>query len=372
MEAVGQLAGGIAHDFNNLLTVINGFTELVRSRLQPTDPLNAYIGEIGFAGERASALTRQLLAFSRRQLLQPKVLNVNTIVEDMGGMLRRLISEDLGLDSQLYPTLAQVEADPSQLEQVILNLVVNARDAMRPGGTVTISTANLELKDGAAREPVGIPPGRYVRLSIADTGCGMDAKTQSHIFEPFFTTKEQGRGTELGLSIVYGIVKQSGGNVRVRSQVGRGTTFEVYLPRMEARPERRAAAPTLQPRPASGETILLVEDEDQVRGVVREALETIGFTVVEACEGREALEVAAAHAGAIHLLVTDVVMPGMSGRELAESLAATHPGLRTLYMSAYTDHAIVDQGVHEPGLALIQKPFTLEALGRAVRAVLDS
>jgi two-component system, cell cycle sensor histidine kinase and response regulator CckA len=372
MEAVGQLAGGIAHDFNNLLTVINGFTELLGARLAPDDPLASYIAEIGFAGERASALTRQLLAFSRRQVLQPKVLDVNEVVIGMQGMLRRLISEDISVEARLDPALGHVEADPSQLEQVVLNLVVNARDAMRPGGAVTIHTANVEVNGSSSPHQTGIPSGSYVCLSIADTGCGMDAETRQRIFEPFFTTKEQGKGTGLGLSTVYGIVKQSGGEVRVQSEPGRGTTFEIYLPRALTTAEPAAAPNAPRFWPLGGETILLVEDEEQVRDVVREALEAAGYAVLEAPSGDEALRLAARHDSPIHLLVTDVVMPGLSGRQLADTLVASHPEARVLYMSAYTDQAIVHQGVLEPGLTLIQKPFTLEALGRAVRAVLDA
>ena len=285
MDAIGQLAGGIAHDFNNLLTVINGFTELLRSRIADDDPFHAYVAEIGFAGERASALTRQLLAFSRRQVLQPKVLDVNLVVDDMQGMLRRLISEDIQFDIELAPDLGCVEADPSQLEQVVLNLVVNARDATPPGGIVTIRTANFEM-DAAALHLVGTAAGSYVCLTIADTGCGMDAATQQHIFEPFFTTKEQGQGTGLGLSTVYGIVKQSGGEVRLHSAPGHGTTFDVYLPRAQDGAEHTPAARGAHSWPTGGETILVVEDEDQVRGVVREALEHDGLRAAGGARGR--------------------------------------------------------------------------------------
>jgi signal transduction histidine kinase len=372
MEAVGQLAGGIAHDFNNLLTVINGFTELLRTRLLPADPLYSYIAEIAAAGDRASALTRKLLAFSRRQVLQPKVVDLNAVVGDMQGMLRRLISEDIGLVTHLDPALGCVEADPSQLEQVILNLVVNARDSMTPGGTVTLQTLNVELNGAGSPHQVGIPAGSYVCLTVADTGCGMDPEMAQRIFEPFFTTKEPGQGTGLGLSTVYGIVKQSGGDIRVQTAPGSGSAFEVYLPRAPGTAEPRASRPSAQQWPSGGETILLVEDEDQVRGVVREALEAAGYRILEAPDGHSALGLAARHDGEIHLLVTDVVMPGISGRELSVSLSTAHPQVRTLYMSAYTDQAIVHQGVLEPGLVLIQKPFTLEALTRAVRTALDA
>jgi signal transduction histidine kinase len=372
MEAVGQLAGGIAHDFNNLLTVINGFTELLRTRLAPDDPLYGYIAEIGFAGDRASALTRQLLAFSRRQVLQPKILDLNTVVDGMQGMLRRLISEDIGLVTQLDPDLGAVEADPSQLEQVILNLVVNARDAMTPGGTVTLRTANVELNGAPSPHQAGIPTGSYVRLTVADTGCGMAPEMADRIFEPFFTTKGQGEGTGLGLSTVYGIVKQSGGEIRVQTKLGHGSAFEIYLPRAQEPAQTTADRVAAQRWPSGGETILLVEDDDQVRGVVREALEAAGYGILDAPDGKAALGLAGRHEGRIDLLVTDVIMPGMSGRELAEALSALHPDVRTLYMSAYTDQAVVYQGVLEPGLVLVQKPFTLEALAHAVRATLDT
>jgi signal transduction histidine kinase len=368
MDAVGQLAGGVAHDFNNLLTVINGFSELLEARLAPADPLSPYIAEIKTAADRATALTRQLLAFSRLQVLQPKVLDLNGVVAGMSGMLRRLISEDIALITHLDPTVGRVEVDPGQLEQVILNLGVNARDAMPRGGTLTITTANA-LR---SHPPGGRALGAYVALTVRDTGCGIDAATQARIFEPFFTTKEQGKGTGLGLSTVYGIVKQSGGDVAVRSTPGRGTEFTIYLPRVEH--AATAPAPSRGPMalPRGTETVLLVEDEAQVRAVVREVLETNGYTALEAAHGDDALEVARHYVGPIHLLVTDVVMPGMSGRELSQRLAIICPGVQTLYMSAHTDHAIVHQGVLEADLAFLQKPFSLEALVLKVREVLDA
>ena len=370
LEAVGQLAGGVAHDFNNLLTVITGYSDLLLRRLPEEDSQRQKILEIKQAAERAAALTRQLLAFSRKQVLQPKVLDLNCLVTETSKMLRRLIGEDIELVLALKSALGRVLADPGQLEQVIMNLVVNARDAMPQGGKIIIETHNVELSETYAGMHLAVKPGPYVMLAISDTGNGMDAETQQHIFEPFFTTKEVGKGTGLGLATVYGIVKQSGGNIWLYSEVGRGTTFKIYLPRVE----EKAAGP--QPVHARAEmlrateTVLLVEDEAIVRALTRSILEESGYQVLEAAHGEEALRACERHEGPIHLLLTDVVMPLLSGRELAERIAQLRPAVRVLYMSGYTDDAIVHHGVLEAGTAFLEKPFTPEALTRKVREVL--
>jgi two-component system cell cycle sensor histidine kinase/response regulator CckA len=331
MEAVGQLAGGVAHDFNNLLTVINGFGDLLRDRLAPSDPMYGPVEEIRKAGERAAALTYQLLAFSRRQMLNPVLLDLNEAVADAENLLRRLIGEDVELVTVLRPALGRVQVDPGQLQQVILNLVVNARDAMPQGGRLTLETAKVDLDAACAQQRLA-QPGPYVMLAVSDTGCGMDAETQAHIFEPFFTTKEQGKGTGLGLATVYGIIKQSGGHVWVYSEPGLGTTFKIYLPRVEAAGETDdpVAPPAALPR--GSETILLVEDEGQVRALVEGVLRNAGYTVLVASRGDAALALAAEHESHIHLLLTDVVMPGMSGRDLANHLTPAQPGMQVLYM----------------------------------------
>jgi two-component system cell cycle sensor histidine kinase/response regulator CckA len=371
MEAVGRLAGGVAHDFNNLVTVITGFSEIMLHRhLGDHDPLREPIEEIQKAGERAASLTRQLLAFSRRQVLQPKVLDLNAVVADIDKMLRRLIGEDIELITVLNPGLRPVKADPGQVEQIIMNLTVNARDAMPQGGKLTIETANVELDEAYARLHLAVQPGPYVMLAMSDTGAGMDAETQAHIFEPFFTTKEEGTG--LGLSTVYGIVKQSGGYIWVYSEPGQGTTFKIYLPQVEeaVEPLKPSAAPTRPPQ--GSETVLVVEDDEGVRTLAREFLQMDGYTALEARHGEEALQVCEQHEGPIHLMVTDVVMPGMSGRELAEHLAPLRPEMKVLYISGYTDNAIVRHCVLEPGTAFLQKPFTTDALARKVRLALDA
>jgi PAS domain S-box-containing protein len=374
MEAVGQLAGGIAHDFNNLLTVITGYSELALKRhLNDNDPLRPYIEEIDRAGERAAGLTRQLLAFSRKQVLELKVLNLNTVVAEMDKMLRRLIGEDVDLVTMLNEDLGQVKADPGQLEQVIMNLAVNARDAMPQGGKLTIETANVELDETYAHQHLEAQPGSYVMLAVSDTGAGMDPETMSHIFEPVFTTKEQGKGTGLGLSTLYGIVKQSGGHTWVYSEIGRGTTFKVYLPRVEESVEIFEPDPVRLKQHQAVETILLVEDEERVRELVRTLLQEEGYTVLVAQNGDEALRLCQQYDGPAHLLVTDMVMPGgMNGRQLAERLTSLYPKLKVLYMSGYTGEAIVRQGVLEHNLAFLQKPFSLVGLIRKVREVLAS
>jgi two-component system, cell cycle sensor histidine kinase and response regulator CckA len=371
MEAVGQLAGGVAHDFNNLLTVINGFGDLLKNQLTPDDPMRGPVEEIRKAGERAAALTYQLLAFSRRQMLNPEVMDLNGAVADAEKLLRRLIGEDVELMTVLRPSLGRVQVDPGQLQQVILNLVVNARDAMPQGGRLILETAKAELDPTYATQHL-VQPGPYVMLAVSDTGCGMDAATRAHIFEPFFTTKEQGKGTGLGLATVYGIVKQSGGHIAVYSEPGIGTTFKIYLPRVEVAGEVPDVAAPPETLPRGKETILLVEDEEQVRALVRGVLQDAGYTVLEACRGDEALIHATRYADPIHLLLTDVVMPGMSGRDLADRLALTHPDARVLYMSGYTQDAIVHHGVVQAGVVLLQKPFSPGALLRKLREVLDA
>jgi two-component system, cell cycle sensor histidine kinase and response regulator CckA len=371
MEAIGQLTGGIAHDFNNMLTVIVGYSDLMLQKLRADDPLRSEVEQVKEAGVRASLLTRQLLAFSRKQVLQPRVLDLNAILTNMDRMLQRLIGEDIGLVTVPEPGLWRVHADPGQIEQVIMNLAVNARDAMPQGGKLTIETANVQLDDAYAREHVFVKPGPYVMLAVSDTGCGMDAETQAHIFEPFFTTKEPGKGTGLGLSTVYGIVKQSEGYVWVYSEVGRGTAFKIYLPRVEAVAEAvepsREAARTVR----GSETILLVEDDNPVRKLIHSTLHAYGYTVLEAHHGKHAIQVCEQHAGPIHLMVTDVVMPEMRGRELAERLKPSHPTMKVLFMSGYTDRGIVHHGELVQGTAFLQKPFTPDALARKVREVLD-
>ncbi len=370
MEAIGQLAGGVAHDFNNLLTIITGYGQLLLERLGPQAPLSGYVAEIQKAGNRAATLTRQLLAFSRQQVVVPQVLNLNAVIRDTEKMLKRLIGDDIELTTHLDPKLGQVKADLGHIEQVIMNLVVNARDAMPRGGKLTIETGNVDLDQSYARGHLAVVPGPYTMLAVSDTGCGMDADTQSRIFEPFFTTKEKGTG--LGLSTVYGIVRQSGGNVCVYSEPGHGTTFKIYFPRV--RDDGETAKATIAPATVlkGSETILLVEDEPSVRSLVRSVLQSNGYTVLEASRGDEAVEISQRHSEPIHLLVTDVVMLGMSGRELAERLEAIHPEAKVLFMSGYTDDAILRHGVLKAGTAFLQKPFTPEALAVKVRNTLNS
>jgi PAS domain S-box-containing protein len=375
MEAVGRLAGGIAHDFNNLLMVIQGYADLLAERLPAGDPLRRNAEQIQMASQRAASLTQQLLAFSRKQILAPKVLNIYTVVADMEKILRRLIGEDIHLETNSQADLGLVKADRSQIEQVILNLAVNARDAMPGGGRITIETANVELDASFTRVPQVLAPGRYVMLAVTDSGTGMDAETQAHIFEPFFTTKEKGKGTGLGLATVYGIVKQSGGYVWVYSEPGHGATFKIYLPRIEeagAAPLAREPSETRALPRGSSEMVLLVEDERGVRELAREYLETSGYRVIEAENGHVALELAAMHAGPIDVLVTDVVMPGIGGRELAERVTQIRPGIKILYMTGYTDRAIVHHGILETDAVLLQKPFTLGTLASKLREILTA
>ncbi|HXW00652.1 MAG TPA: ATP-binding protein, partial [Anaerolineae bacterium] len=374
MEAIGKLAGGVAHDFNNILTVITGYSELLL-QLHPDehDPERKDLEQIKRAGDRAASLTRQLLAFSRQQILQLRVLNLNDVVADMSKMLRRLIGEDIDLVILLDEALGHVKADPGQVEQVILNLAINARDAMPQGGKLTIETVNVNLDEDYARRYVEVEPGPYVMLAVSDTGIGMDAEIQSHLFEPFFTTKEQGKGTGLGLATVHGIVNQSGGHIWVYSEPEQGTTFKIYLPRTDEAVE----SGDLDQAPAKllwgSETILLVEDEDMVRELARHILTENGYTVVAASHGEEALQLCERHEGPIHMLLTDVIMPhGMSGRQLAERLALLRPEMKILYMSGYTDNAIVHHGVLDADVNFLQKPFATDALVSKVRQALDT
>ena len=374
MEAVGRLAGGIAHDFNNLLMVISGYAEFLLERLGPEPALRAPAQEIASAAGRASSLTRQLLAFSRKQMLAPKILDLNSVVTENLKMLRRMIGEDIDLALVAANGLGSVRADAGQVEQVIMNLAVNARDAMPSGGRLTIETSNVTVDQEHAPFQAPLKPGNYVLLSITDTGAGMDSETQSHIFEPFFTTKGP-KGTGLGLSTVYGIVKQSGGYIWVNSDPGQGTTFKIYFPRVADIPESPVQAATTATPVATEpgtETILLVEDEANLRYLAKQFLEKQGYRVIEAADGTVALQVAVAHEGMIHLLLTDVIMPGMNGRELAQRIEEIRPNTQVLYMSGYTENVIGRNGTLDAGVRLLQKPFTLRELKNRVREVLDS
>jgi len=371
MEAIGNLAGGVAHDFNNLLAVILGCSDVALDTLAPEHPAAKKVELIRKAGASAADLTRQLLAFSRQQMLHPRVLDLKEIVERTEVLLRRLLGENIALTISLEASLGCVKADPGQIEQVLLNLAVNSRDAMPQGGRLKIAAHNCELDDSFKDEQEAVIPGRYVLLAVEDTGCGMDRETQSRIFDPFFTTKEIGKGTGLGLATVYGIVKQSGGYIRVDSEPGQGSKFKVYLPRVE-----EAAEPSKQEEPEATvlrgcETILLAEDSASVREVAGQYLESLGYTVLEAASGREALERTKDFQGPIHLLLTDVVMPEMSGPELAVHMAALRPGIKTILTSGYADDTILRQGELDPGVVFIQKPYRPKALVRKIREVLD-
>jgi two-component system cell cycle sensor histidine kinase/response regulator CckA len=374
MEAVGRLAGGIAHDFNNLLMVISGYAEFLLERLGPEPSLRAPAQEIASAAGRASSLTRQLLAFSRKQMLAPKILDLNAVVTENLKMLTRMIGEDIDLVMVPADRLGAVRADSGQIEQVIMNLAVNARDAMPSGGKLTIETTNVTLDEEHARSQAPLKAGDYVMLSISDTGAGMDTDTQSHIFEPFFTTKGP-KGTGLGLSTVYGIVKQSGGYIWVFSEPGKGTTFKIYFPRVaeiaDAPVHIAATAESTSLEPGT-ETVLLVEDEANLRYLARQFLEKQGYRVIEAADGAVAMQIAVAHEGVIHLLLTDVIMPGMNGRELAQRIAEIRPNTKVLYMSGYTENVVGRDGTLDAGIRLLQKPFTLRELKNRVREVLDS
>jgi PAS domain S-box-containing protein len=371
MEAVGRLAGGVAHDFNNLLMVISGYTEVLLEQTKKGDALYPKIEAIYQATDRATTLTRQLLAFSRKQLLELKVVDVNIIVADMERLLCPLIGENIELQTKLAPDIGRTRADAGQIEQVIMNLVVNSKDSMPDGGKITIQTANAKLNHEDLRsEHNYIRPGLYVMFSVTDTGQGMDKETQSRIFEPFFTTKEKGKGTGLGLSTVYGIIKQSGGYVLVESEPRRGATFRIYLPRVEEAAEPAGPARVAHSQTGGSETVLLVEDEESVRQLVRETLESKGYKVLEADHAEAALQIVSSYTEKIDMLITDVVMPGMSGRELSARLCASYPQTKVLYLSGYTEDAIVHEGVLDPGTAFLQKPFTLQTLSRKVREVL--
>ena len=374
MEAIGNLAGGIAHDFNNLLSVILCCTDFAMAGVREDDRTRDELLEVKKAGERAVALTRQLLAFSRKQVLQPVVLDLNQITAGVEKMLRRILGEDIDYVQVLAPDLGAVRADPGQIEQVLMNLVVNARDAMPTGGKLTIETSNVDLDEEYAARHVAVKSGPYVRFAVSDTGCGMDTATQARIFEPFFTTKEKGKGTGLGLSTVYGIVAQSGGTIWVCSEPGQGTTFKIYLPReisakMTVTATRLAA---VQTPPTGTETILVVEDEEAILNIAKRILREAGYTVLTAASPDDALMACKAQQGKIHLLLTDVVMPQMGGRVLAETLVVARPGIKVLYMSGYTDDAIVHHGTLDPGTHFIAKPFSAADLTRKVRKVLDS
>ena len=371
MEAVGRLAGGVAHDFNNILTAIMGYGELLLARLEPSDPNRLDVEEIQQAAKRAASLTRQLLAFSRHQVLEPRVLDLRGVIGEMDNMLRRIIGADIDFKTLPSAELGCVRVDPGQIQQVLLNLAVNARDAMPEGGKLTIETANLELDEVYARDHIGVAPGPYVMLAVSDTGCGMDADTQSRIFEPFFTTKEGGKGTGLGLSMVYGIAQQSGGHVDVYSEPGKGSTFKVFLPRVEADRESGGSRVLVGPPARGSETLLLVDDDVQVRSVIRESLKLNGYTVLEAGDGVGALRFFDDGGPEIDLVVCDVIMPEMSGPEFVDRISVTHPDTRVLFISGFTVGAVVHRGVLRPGVNFLLKPFTPEILLRKVREALQ-
>lgn len=371
MDAVGRLAGGVAHDFNNMLTVVLGYNRMILDELSPVDPLRDCAEEIQRAAERAGALTNRLLAFSRRQLIQPRVMNPNTVVEQTEKMLRRLIGEDIELALHLSSDAGNIKVDPSHLEQAIVNLVVNSRDAMPQGGRVTIETQNVVLDESYARSHLGVQPGPFVMLAVSDTGVGMDAETRKRVFEPFFTTKEKGKGTGLGLATVYGIVKQVNGDIWVYSEPGRGTTIKMYFPRVDEAPAEENGLESLLPHAESSETILVVEDEKGLRELTVRILQKLGYTVLVAAGGAEAIEAAASYTGEISLLLTDVVMPNMSGRQVADRLLTLRPGLKILYFSGYTDSTVIHHGVLEDGVDFLPKPFSREVLANKIREILS-
>jgi signal transduction histidine kinase/CheY-like chemotaxis protein len=371
MESVGRLAGGIAHDFNNLLAIIINCADLAMEDVNEPSALPSSLAEIRKAGDRAAALTKQLLAFSRKQLLQPQVLDLNEIIRGMECMLRRLLGEDISLAVELAEDLGKVLADPGQVEQVLMNLAVNARDAMPDGGKLTIATANLACGDPCAALQLETDPGPWVKMSVTDTGCGMDDHTLARLFDPFFTTKELGKGTGLGLATTHGIVQQSGGTIQVHSELGKGTTFTVLFPRESASVETVTSKAAGTTRPSAGKTVLVVEDEEALRSMVERVLGRAGYTVLTAANGDEALRIFAQQQAAVHLVLTDVVMPGMNGKELADRLLQFRPEVRILYMTGYTDHAILRRGVLDPGTHLIRKPFDGAQLTQMVGVVLE-
>jgi PAS domain S-box-containing protein len=371
MEAIGQLAGGVAHDFNNLLTIINGYSDFLLQKIPPGDPSRGLLEEIYAAGERSASLTRQLLAFSREQVVAPRPVDLNAVVADTEKLLCRVIGEDIQLRLSLAPGLGTVQADPGQVEQVLMNLAVNARDAMPRGGKLGIETANIECAEGDAHTHAGVRSGPYALLAVSDTGCGMTAEVKARIFEPFFTTKEVGKGTGLGLAIVHRIVQHAGGRVEVDSEPGIGTTFKVYLPRIDLPARPGQSLSHLGAPPAGTETILLAEDDGGVRALTRHVLTGRGYSVLEAADGNEALRIAEGHRGPIHLLVTDVVMPGRGGRQVAERLLDLYPEAKVLFLSGYTDDTVCRHGVLQEEVHFLRKPFSPLALTCKVREVLD-
>jgi len=370
MEAVGRLAGGVAHDFNNMLTVISGYNQMILDQLSPLDPMRGYAEEILKAADRAAALTNQLLAFSRRQIVQPRVFNVNAALSQTEKMLRRLIGEDVVLTLSLHPETGNVKADPGHLEQAIFNLATNARDAMPNGGRLTIETANVSLDDTYARTHLGVQPGDYVMIAVTDSGHGMDMETKRHIFEPFFTTKERGKGTGLGLATVYGIIKQAGGDIWVYSELGKGTTFKLYFPRVADPVTDMTGSGSEAPAREGHETILVVEDEQGVRDLTARMLKQLGYTVLTAAGGAEAMEISRVHPGPIALLVTDVVMPNMNGAQLATELRQGRPGMKVIFVSGYTENTVSDHGGLDAKADFLAKPFTREGLSKKIRATL--
>jgi len=373
LEAIGRLSGGVAHDFNNLLGVIIGYSEALEACIPENDPFREAVDEIQKAGKRAASLTQQLLAFSRKQVLEPKALDVKAVIVELERMLRRLIGEDIDLKIVLPQKLGTIRADRGQIEQVLLNLAVNARDAMPQGGTLTIETANSELGQSDVKRFRYVTPGPYVMLRVTDSGCGMDSELQSHIFEPFFTTKEKGKGTGLGLATVYGVIKQSGGYIWVDSEPGKGATFRIYLPEVQESPDSTGEEkPRAKPASAASRTILLVEDEESLRKLTRTILVEAGYIVLDAHDAACALQLSTETGDAIDLLLTDVVMPGMSGRQLADELSPRRPEMRVLYMSGYTDGAVAAHGALESGISVLHKPFTRDQLVRRVEDALAS
>ena len=370
MEAVGRLAGGVAHDFNNMLTVINGYNRMILDELSPIDPLRGCAEEVLKAADRAGALTNQLLAFSRRQVMQPRIISPNATVAQTERMLRRLIGEDIELVLRLNPDVGNIKADPGHIEQAIVNLAVNSRDAMPKGGRITIETGNVHLDQDYAKTHLGVQPGDFAMIAVSDTGHGMDRETRKRLFEPFFTTKERGKGTGLGLASVYGVVKQLGGDIWVYSEVGKGTTFKLYFPRVSEGVSEAEAGLAEADQPKATETILLVEDEQAVRDLTVRMLQRMGYTVLAAANGAEAIEISNSYPGEIAMLLTDVVMPNMSGREVADKLLPVRPRLKVLYLSGYTDDTVVHHGVLESGVEFLPKPFSREVLAKKMRDVL--